>query len=120
MHYFDTELYFFVFAVILLAAAGWADYYSHHRYTSDDHFIYQHTITSTYVKYHIDASVEYHVIYITQIVSSPSFFDDDSSSGADSCPATDAIVPEPIYRQLYLGMVINSTTEQIDWSDIFT
>lgn len=113
-HYIDVELVIFLFALVFVTAAGLADYYSNHRYQSQDHALYRHEISAFYVG-GSEAHWEYHVKYFTQLVSDASFIDDDVLT-----PHTehDVVVPADVYHKLQLGMSFTTTSDHIEWSDL--
>ena len=110
-HDYSVEIAVFIFSLILVFAAGVADYYYNHRYSNPDVALYRHEVTAFYVDGNVD-QWNYHIVYNSQLVSDEAFFSDDHSTPIHTF---DDIVPQHIYHRIKLGMVITSSTDQIQW-----
>ena len=113
MYHSDTIITLFFSALLILAAAGVADYYQHQRYcTSDGSDVYRHTIGGFYyVDYHTRPR-EYHVMYFTHRIPTDDLFGEEKDNAFEH----DDVVPDSIYALLSLDQVLVTDTPRIDWA----
>lgn len=112
MYHSDIIIALFVFALLILAAAGVADYYQHQRYrSSDGSDVFRHTIVGFYIDDHA-RPLEYHVVYFTHRIPSDDLFDEEEDQAFEH----DDAVPVSIYELLSLDQVFVTDTPRIDWA----